>query len=406
MKIAICFKAIQQRDGTCQFAMQLGEVLAHAGHQVTMMASIIRSTEITENTPQLTYVSLQQFRMESKVAHVRRIGSILSEQSFQVIFICLGLPVPNLEYALRLVPDSTAIVPILGGDREHVYQFMKNTLDLWNLAVAESPRLEQQVNLQMPQKPTQLLITGISQPLVSELSARIAASTPLRIFYVGRLVGRGRKNVLLLPKILASCVARGLQVTLSICGKGIDQQKLAQAIDEEGVSHLVEFKEIPLRVDLYEAYRNHHILLWTSDYGEGLGLVLMEAQANGCVPVASRLIGVTDFTIGDESSGLLAEIGDIKEFTDQIERLADPITWQQFSTAAIARTQMKFSFAEMEREYEALLNKLVNGQFPLPRSRSLIPAARFMLKDYMPSQFRSIIHRFVQFFFRLKAKLL
>lgn len=392
MKIAVCLKIIQPRDGTSHFAMQLGQMLADAGHDVTMVAEQVRSLDLRNSTPGLSYITIHQHRWESKSRHIYRIGDIFHEQRFHVVFICAGLPVPDLERAFALLPDGTALVPILGGDREHVYEPTQRTAALWNVTVAESPRLQQTIQARTPGKPVRLLTTGIKHPSDAELAERLPLSVPLRLLFVGRLAGG--KNVLMLPKVLAACIRRGLPSTLTICGYGRDRGPLEQACYDEGVAHLVEFPEIPFQAGLYRAYRSHHVSLLTSKYhGEGLGLVLLEAQANGCVPVASRLPGVTDFTIEEGVTGLLAEVGNPDSFADQIVTMADPERWHRFSRAGVARTRRLFTLEEMEREYGGLLKELHQGIYALSTPRSRLPRPHFRQRDYVPLMLNSIVDR-------------
>lgn len=394
MKIAVCLNKIQPRDGTSHFAMQVGDMLAAAGHAVTMMAERPHTLDLRNRQPSLNFISFGQRRWQSKAGLIHRIGKVFQEQRFQVVFICAGLPVPDLERALCLLPDETAVVPILGGDREHVYLPTHRSAPAWNVAVAESPRLQRTIQVRVPERVVRLLTTGIVHPSADELAERVAYATPLRLIFVGRLAGR--KNVHMLPQILAGCVRRGIAVRLTVCGNGSDKPALIQACQDTGVTHLVDFPDIPHQPELYEAYRQHHALLWTSSYGEGLGLVLLEAQANGCVPVASRLLGVTDFTLADEETGLLAEEQNVDDFVQQIVALTDPDRWQRLSIAGIARTRQLFTLQEMAREYGELLEELRQGAYPLPASRSKLPRPRFGYREYVPP----VLHPIVDSLFR------
>jgi len=49
---------------------------------------------------------------------------------------------------------------------------------------------------------------------------------------------------------------------------------------------------------------------WIEKEGEGLGLVLLEVQANGCVPVATKLPGISDYAVEEGVTGLLTPEGD------------------------------------------------------------------------------------------------
>jgi glycosyltransferase involved in cell wall biosynthesis len=225
-------------------------------------------------------------------------------------------------------------------------------------------------------------MTGVPHPTDAELATRAAHGTPLRLLFVGRQAGR--KNVLMLPAILAACLRRGVDVTLTVCGHGPDHEALVEACRSAGVSQLVEFPDVPDQAGLYETYRQHHVLLLTSSYGEGLGLVLLEAQANGCVPVASRLQGVFDFAIEDGVTGLLAEIKNAEHFADQIATLTAPDRWRQLSRAGVSRTRDLFTYGTMARDYLALLADLERGVYALPRPRSTLAPPRLPWTAYLP----------------------
>ncbi len=381
MKIALCVRAVQT-DGSSHFALQLGATLLGAGHMVSILAPYPRIVPPGVLTPGMCYVYINQRSWQSETEHIRHLGRLFCRERFDVVFIIAGLPIPNLEPALRLLPDTTALVPIVVGDRDHVYEPTLRTTPLWNLALAISPRLQQEMLRRIPQKPTLLLTTGIRQPTEQELDQRPRFPDQLRILYVGRLFGR--KNVLMLPRIMAECGRRGVTAALTIVGSGPDREHLEAACRDAGVSHVVEFRSIPTQSLLYDALRNHQMLLFTSEYGEGLGLVLLEAQANGCVPVASRIPGVTDYAIDDGVTGLLAEVDDPESFARHLEFLSDEETWQRFSEAAIARTRRLFTLEGMARDYCSLLEKFRQGGYLLAGSRRAAPIPSVNMRSRIP----------------------
>jgi glycosyltransferase involved in cell wall biosynthesis len=199
----------------------------------------------------------------------------------------------------------------------------------------------------------------------------------------------------MLPAILAACLRRGVDATLTVCGHGPDHEPLKEACLAAGVSHLVDFPDVPEQTELYETYRRHHVLLLTSSYGEGLGLVLLEAQANGCVPVASRLRGVFDFAIEEGVTGLLAEIKNAEHFAEQIAMLTAPDRWQQLSRAGVARTRELFTYEAMARDYLALLADLERGNYAVPRPRSTLPRPPLRWTAHLPPP---ILERYARLF--------
>lgn len=381
MKIAICLHALQPRDGTGNFAMQLGDLLAAEGHAVTMLATRQHEFDPQQRHPNLAFLSIGQGRWQSTAALVQQIGRLFQAERFQVVFICAGMPVPVMEQALCLLPDETAVVPILLGDREHVYAPTTRSAASWNVVATISPRLQQVIQARLPHKPVRLLPTGIPLPSAAELATRLPFTTPVRLLFVGRQVGG--KNVHLLPLILASCRQRGLDARLTMCGNGHDHDALVQACQAAGLAHLVDFPDVPDQPALYALYRQHHILLWPSSAGEGLGLVLLEAQANGCVPVATRMPGVSDFSLCVNETGLLAEERNVEAFVDQLVTLCDPVRWQEFSQAGLVRTRQLFALVTQQQAYRALLDELSQGRYPLPAARATLPRPCLSYRDYL-----------------------
>lgn len=69
--------------------------------------------------------------------------------------------------------------------------------------------------------------------------------------------------------------------------------------------------------------QEYHIFAFTSDRGEGWGVVLNEAMGNGCTVVASNRIGAAPFLIKNRINGLLFESGNVQSLYEQILALID-----------------------------------------------------------------------------------
>ncbi len=382
MKIAVCARAVRPRDGTSHFAMQLADLLARGGHDVTMVVEKFEALDGRSGRGPRSCIDVGQARCETKAGTVHRIARRFREERFDVVFVCAGLPARYLEEALGLSPDDTAVVLAVVSDRAFPCDPVVRSSASWNVAVAISSRLVQSLQDRLPAKAVRLAATGVALPSEGGLAELVPLTMPLRLLFVGRLLGR--KNVLMLPRILAACLRRGLPSTLTVCGYGPDREPLERACHEEGVAHLVKFPVLPRQVELYLAFRRHHVLLLTSSYGEGLGLVLLEGHGNGCVPVASRLVGVTDFAVEDGVTGMLAEAGNPESFAERIAATSDPDRWQRLSDAAAARTRRLFSLDEMERDYAHLIREIGQGACPLPLPRSELPRPRFRPGSYLP----------------------
>ena len=390
MKIGICVRAIQT-DGNSSTAFVLADTLLDEGHEVTLLSPVPGQVAAEAPGRRWAFISLGQQRWESEAALVRRLGRTFVEQQFDVLLVLTGLPIPMLEEAYRLLPDSTALVPVVLGDREHVYLPAERTAPLWNVLVTISPGLNREVERRVPGRPVRMLTHAIDLPDPALAANRANLGSPLRLISVGRLFGR--KNVLVMPPILAECGRRGVDVTLTIVGEGPDRGPLETASQELGVMDRITFRSIPTQAELYQSLREHHGLLWTAGQGEGLGLVLLEAQANGCVPVATKLPGISDYAVEEGVTGLLAPEGDAAAFAEQLVALADADRWKSLSAAGIERTRRLFSRDVMARELATLLEQIRAGGFPTPAARRTAPRHWLGWRAHVPPALRRYIKR-------------
>jgi hypothetical protein len=112
-----------------------------------------------------------------------------------------------------------------------------------------------------------------------------------------------------IPSIIQRAAERGTDLKVTIGGDGPDLDKLRAEFRRRGLSGRVQFLGPVPRASIPILMKGHDVFLFPSIY-EGLGISLIEAMVAGCVPVASRIRGVTDFVIHDRYSGLLFPIGD------------------------------------------------------------------------------------------------
>ena len=390
MKIGICVRAIQT-DGNSSTAFVIADTLLDAGHNVTLLSPVPGQAATDTPGRRWAFISLGQQRWESDAALIQRLARTFAEQQFDVLLVLTGLPIPRIEEAYRLLPESTALVPVILGDREHVYEPAVRTARLWNVALTISPGLQREVERRAPGRPVRMLTHAIDLPDPTHVANRATLASPLRLISVGRLFGR--KNVLVMPPILAECGRRSLDVSLTIVGEGPDRGPLEAAAQELGVRDRITFRSIPTQAELYQALREHHGLLWTAGQGEGLGLVLLEAQANGCVPVATKLPGISDYAVEEGVTGLLAPEGDTAGFSSQIVALSDPERWRSLSAAGIERTRRLFSRNVMAGELATLLEQIRAGNFPTPAARRTAPRHWLGWRAHVPPALRRSIKR-------------
>ena len=102
----------------------------------------------------------------------------------------------------------------------------------------------------------------------------------------------------------------------------------------------------------------HDVFLFPSRF-EGFGKTLIEAMAGGCVPVASRLPGITDWILEDGVSGLLFPVGDVKRAAAHLLDLYNDRNRLTTMRGNARDAASKFSLDRMADSYEELFQEVV-----------------------------------------------
>jgi glycosyltransferase involved in cell wall biosynthesis len=175
---------------------------------------------------------------------------------------------------------------------------------------------------------------------------------PLRVLFLGRIEDDS-KGVFWLPSILQALPPT---VRLTIAGDGPDlpalKTRMARQADQVDFRGAVRAEGIPALV------AEHDVFVMPSRF-EGFGMVLIEAMAGGCVPVASNIHGVTDNIVDDSINGLLFPIGDCRRAARAIQSLHDHREkLREMSEAGREKAIGRFSVASMGKRYHDVIHEL------------------------------------------------
>lgn len=188
---------------------------------------------------------------------------------------------------------------------------------------------------------------------------------PLRLLSLGRLEDSS-KGILWLPQILRQ--VRDIPLSLTIAGDGPDRDALHRAF--AGDMDRVRFVGAVLPQTVPELMAQHDVFLFPSRY-EGFGITLVEALASGCVPVASRLRGVTDFIVDTGSTGFLFPVGEVRMAAKFLRELAeDRGLLARMSAAGRASAFSRFQTETMAAAYAEVIDDVMT------RPASIAPVLR------------------------------
>jgi glycosyltransferase involved in cell wall biosynthesis len=334
----------------------------------------------------------QRPRVLAPLLHSVRVVSRLIRGNYDIVFLN---HTRHAQAALARLPDRVVAIPVLHNDNPEIYDVGCANQDAWNVAVAVSPKVAATAKVRVPQRPVLHLPYGVDLPNAMQWEHRKAPNSRLNLVFVGRLE-HGQKGVLFLPAIYRACLDRGIDASLTIIGDGPDAGELQGRLSEAGLADRTRRLTGLTPEGVYSVLLDSHILLMPSHY-EGLPIALLESLACGCVPIASRLPGITDAAIQEGTTGFLVDVGDVMGFADAVAALsAEPQQWLRMSRAGHECAVRSFSIQAMGQRYRQLIQDALGGRYPLPRSRKhqrVLDLSVFPLREFVPSTFRRLGRR-------------
>ena len=197
------------------------------------------------------------------------------------------------------------------------------------------------------------------------------ANEPLELLSVGRFHrDKGQRYSLI---ALARLRREGFDARWHFAGVGPDHRKLEALATRLGVRPFVSFHEAISAEALKDLYRRCHLFVLASigskagaEHMETQGVVLQEAQASGCIPIATRTGGIPE-CITDGHDGLLVEERSHRAIANAIRFLLQhPERWPEWQQNGRRTVEERFSADVIGRRMAALLQEVAG---PLVQER-------------------------------------
>jgi glycosyltransferase involved in cell wall biosynthesis len=151
--------------------------------------------------------------------------------------------------------------------------------------------------------------------IVSPLTLRRPLHSPPRVLFAGRL--NPEKG---LSTLIDAIAQLDVPVELFIAGGGPEMPKIQLEAQKAGIADSVHFLGVvPWGERLFSVMQDADLLVLPS-VSEGLPLVLLEAMANGLVPIASAVGGIPEI-VKDGVNGLLVAPSNAAQLCQTITRL-------------------------------------------------------------------------------------
>jgi len=290
--------------------------------------------------------------------------------------------IPNYDWRHSCISPTlsrdVAIVGIVHSDDPLHYEHVGRLGRYWNAIVAVSQKIAERVAELDPSLAPRLVTIPYGVEVPPAPPAReTAAGGALRIVYAGRLV-QPQKRVLDLPPIFNRLMERGLPCELTIAGTGEEEAALKEALAPWLASGRVRFLGAIPNADVIQVFAQSDVLVLTSAF-EGLPMSLLEAMAQGCIPVVTDIPSGIPQVVRQGETGYRLPVGDTAAFAECLAALhADPALRQSLACASHAAIRdggygMEDMVASYLNLFERVLVEAELGEFQRPRGEILPP---------------------------------
>ncbi len=213
------------------------------------------------------------------------------------------------------------------GDRGSLLDKLEKT---YKLFMFRSPRLMSTGNkCGLDTRKSRTLISGIKESMIAERSfidKKIKSnSSVLNFLYVGKLVKQKRIDQIIKALYL---LKDDVAFQFDLVGEGSERHNLENLTKELGLNFYVTFHGEISRDAVSNKMSQADIFIMTSS-SETLGLVYLEAMAQGCITIGSKGEGI-DGIIIDNNNGFLVNPNDVDEIAKCIKK-ASQITLRRKS---------------------------------------------------------------------------
>lgn len=181
----------------------------------------------------------------------------------------------------------------------------------------------------------------------------------LRLIFLGRIEDAS-KGVFWLPEIMNHLPDA---IHLTVAGDGPDLENLKNRLSPH--RKRVTFSGAVHPDQVFNLLLQQDVLIMPSRY-EGFGLTITEAMSAGCIPVVSRIRGVTDTIIDDGTNGFLFDIGYPREAAQIISQIhSNPETARWLSDAARYKADVTFTIEIMAERYMNVIRDVTTNKIDI-----------------------------------------
>lgn len=299
---------------------------------------------------------------------------------------CIYIPNYDSRHSC-ITPTLSSGVKVVGighsDDAQH-YAHILHLAPYWDAVVGVSQSVTSSIASLAPGIEARQHTIPYGVPVPEELpSRRRNSGETLRAMYAGRIVSF-QKRALDLVSILDELRKKGTDVELTVAGSGTDLSEFLGASSAALLSRHLRYVGGLANDDVVGLMSASDVFVLPSSF-EGLPVSVLEAMANGCVPVVTAIrSGIPDVVL-DGDNGFIVPIGGITEFAERISLLAaDGERLESMRRSAYETVRDSFGIDRMTSAYIDVFGQVVSEPYVRPRGSIMPPPGLQGIQAMMP----------------------
>ena len=348
--IRLAFGSVPKDGGTYTFYRNMRPALLEHGIDMRCVAIGKAQAELWE----AAYVDDGCVLLAPNTRNLKKQAQIFTDWcETEQIDSVMGINSEAILSALPHLPQRIRCMARCANSFDHGYRITLSGYERLIAIIAQTPRQFKDLSETYGAEPDKISIipNGIDpKPFQTCFEKRVSRNErqainrkgqPLRLGFVGRLEHK-QKGILFLPEIIRELDKLDIPFSLRIAGKGrheaILRAEIAKVVGSKQLEvgsrkHLspnsrpstsdsgIQFLGAIPPPEIPDFLAETDIFLFPSQF-EGCPNALLEAMMAGCLPIAWKLEGITDFIIEDGVSGAIVALGDCAQFAARIAEFA------------------------------------------------------------------------------------
>ncbi len=219
----------------------------------------------------------------------------------------------------KIYPNSIRIISVVHGGCEENYMGypkFRESIDLY-IGVSEDIQNALRKRGVNPQK-TLHMTCPIKSDEVLIRKYTTDCQKPLVLGYAGRIEIE-QKRIDLIIKLICILEEKKINYKFKIAGEGRATSLLNEFINNNSLNNKVNYLGKIDRLAISDFWKSIDVCINVADY-EGRSISIMEAMANGAVPIVTHTSGVKE-DITDNENGFIVPVGDVYKIAEKVEEV-------------------------------------------------------------------------------------